>query len=111
MFIYDNNGTLNVNGIDMNYINLTSANFTNVLNYNPKMLGLLDRNVLGDDFSKGMYYLDYRHRPIDTNQFGNMQLNINPSSVGGSGAVILYGWEAYSIIGLVNQGGSIPTGG
>jgi hypothetical protein len=110
-FIYDNNGTLNVNGSDINYINLTSANFTNVLNLNPKMLGLMDRQVLGDDFSAGMYYLDFRHRPIDTNQFGNMQLNINPSSVGGSGAVILYGWEAFSIIGLVNQGGSIPSGG
>jgi hypothetical protein len=58
-----------------------------------------------------MYYLDFRHRPIDTNQYGNMQLIVNPSSVGGSGAVILYGWEAYGVIGLVNQGGSIPMGG
>lgn len=111
VFGYDNNGVLNVNGSDINYINLTSANFTNVLNLNPKMLGLMDRMVMGDDFSAGMYYLDYRHRPIDTNQFGNMLLNISPSSVGGSAAVIYYGWEAYGIIGLVNQGGSIPSGG
>jgi hypothetical protein len=40
-----------------------------------------------------------------------MQLVINPSSVGGSGAFFLYGWEAYGIIGLVNQGGSLPQGG
>jgi hypothetical protein len=39
-----------------------------------------------------------------------MQLIVNPATVGGSGAVILYGWEAYGIIGLVNQGGSIPMG-
>lgn len=109
-FVYDNNGTLNVNGTDINYINLTSANLTNVLNLNPKMLGLMGRQVIGDDFPCGMYYMDFRHRPIDTNQFGNMLLNINPSSVGGSGAVILYGWEAFSIIGLVNQGGAIPSG-
>jgi len=110
-FAYDNNGTLNANGTDLNYVSLQSANFTNVLNLDGKMLGLMCRNVIMDDFPKGMYYLDFRHRPIDTNQFGNMQLVINPSSVGGSGAVMLYGWEAYGIIGLVNQGGSIPMGG
>ena len=110
-FIFDNNGTLNVNGVDINYINLTSANLTNILNLNPKMLALMDRNCIGDDFPAGMYYLDFRHRPIDTNQFGNMLLNINPISVGGSGAVFLYGFEAFGIIGLVNQGGAIPSGG
>jgi P3 major capsid protein len=110
-FIYDNNGTLNINGSDLNYVQLQSANFTNILNLNGKMLGLMDRNVLRGDFPKGMYYLDFRHRPIDTNQYGNMQLVINPSSVGGSGAVFLYGWEAYGVIGLVNQGGSLPMGG
>jgi hypothetical protein len=76
-----------------------------------RMLGLFGRNQIGGDFPAGMYYLDFRHRPIDTNQFGNMQLVINPASVGGSGAVFLYGWEAFGVIGLVNQGGSIPMGG
>lgn len=109
-FFYDNNGTQNVNGSDLNYVNLQSANFTNIYNLNPKFLALMDRNVLGDDFPASMYYLDYRHRPVDTNQFGNMQLVINPSSVGGSGAYFGYGWEAYGIIGLVNQGGAIPSG-
>lgn len=110
LFAYDNNGTLNINGTDLNYVQLQSANFTNILNVNGKMLGLMDRNVIMDDFPKGMYYLDFRARPIDTNQYGNMQLVISPSSVGGSGAYFLYGWEAYGIIGLVNQGGSIPSG-
>lgn len=109
-FAYDNNGTLNVNGSDLNYVQLQSANFTNLLNLDGKMLGLMERNVIGDDFPAGMHYLDFRHRPIDTNQYGNMQLVINPANVGGSGAVILYGWEAYGIIGLVNQGGSLPQG-
>lgn len=109
-FAFDNNGILNVNGADLNYVQLQSANFTNILNLDGRMLGLLDRNVIMGDFPKGMYYLDFRHRPIDTNQFGNMQLVINPSAVGGAAAVFLYGWEAYGIIGLVNQGGSIPMG-
>jgi hypothetical protein len=110
-FIYDNNGVLNVNGADINYIHLQSANFTNLMNLDGKMIGLMERNILADDFPRGMYYMDFRHRPIDTNQYGNMQLVISPSTVGGSGAVILYGWEAYGVIGLVNQGGSIPSGG
>jgi P3 major capsid protein len=110
-FAYDNNGTLNINGTDLNYVALQSANFTNIINMDGRMLGLTDRNVLGDDFARAMYYLDFRHRPIDTNQFGNMQLVINPNNVGGAAAVFLYGWEAFGIIGLVNQGGSIPQGG
>lgn len=110
-FYYDNNATLNINGTDLTSIQLTSANFTNIQNLDPKMLGFMCRNVLGDDFPAGMYYMDFRDRPIDTNQYGNMVLNIQPSSVGGSAAYIGYGWEAYGIIGLVNQGGSIPTGG
>jgi hypothetical protein len=110
-FGFDNNGTLNVNGSDINYVALQSANFTNIYNLDGRMLGLFGRNQIGGDFPAGMYYLDFRHRPIDTNQFGNMQLVINPASVGGSGAVFLYGWEAFGVIGLVNQGGSIPMGG
>lgn len=110
-FGYDNNGVLNVNGSDINYISLQSANFTNILNLDGRMIGLMQRNVFRGDPPAGMYYLDFRHRPIDTNQYGNMQLVINPSSVGGSGAFFLYGWEAYGIIGLVNQGGSLPMGG
>jgi hypothetical protein len=109
-FVYDNGGTLNVNGTDLNSVKLQSANMTNIMDVEGRMLSLMERNVLGDDFPAGMHYLDFRHRPVDTNQFGNMQLNINPSSVAAN-SVILYGWEAYGIIGLVNQGGSIPSGG
>jgi hypothetical protein len=110
-FAFDNNGVLNVNGSDINYVNLTSANFTNVLNLDGRMLSLMERNVIMDDFPPGMHYLDFRHRPVDTNQYGNFQLVINPSNVGGAGAVFLYGWEAFGVIGLVNQGGSLPQGG
>lgn len=110
-FGYDNNGTLNANASDLTYVQLQSANFTNILYLDGGMLQLMQRNVFMDDPPKAMYYLDFRHRPIDTNQYGNMQLVIKPSAVGGSGAVFLYGWEAYGIIGLVNQGGSIASGG
>lgn len=110
-FVYNNNGTLNANGSDLNYVQLQSANFTNLLNLSGRMLSLLERNLIQNDFPRGMHRLGFEGRPIDTNQYGNMQLVINPSSVGGTGAVFLYGWEAYGIIGLVNQGGAIPSGG
>jgi hypothetical protein len=108
VFIYDNNGTLNVNGSDLNYIQVTSANFTQILRYDGMMAVTSERDILGCDFPKGMRYLDFRHRPISTDQYGNMQLIVNPSSVAGSAATILFGWESYGVIGQVNQAGSLP---
>jgi hypothetical protein len=107
-FVYDNNGTLNVNGVDLNYIQVTSANFTQILRYDGMMAVTSERDILGCDLPAGMRYLDFRHRPINTDQYGNMQLIVNPSSVLGSAATILFGWEAYGIIGQVNQAGSLP---
>lgn len=109
-FFYDNNGTLNVNGSDLSTVQLVSANFTNILNYDGKTIGLIQRNVFMDDPPPGQYYLDFRHRPIDTQTYGNMQIVLTPSSVGGSAAYFGFGWEAYGTIGQVNQGGSIPSG-
>jgi hypothetical protein len=108
-FVYDNNGTLNANGIDLNYISIVSANFTNILRWDGMMAVTAERDILGDDFPRGMRYLDFRHRPINTDQYGNVQLIVNPSSVLGSSATILFGWEAFGIIGQVNQGGSLPS--
>lgn len=107
-YIYDNNGTLNANGTDLNYEQVTSANFTQILRYDGMMAVVSERDVIGTDFPLGTRYLDFRHRPINTDQYGNMQLIINPSSVLGSAATFLFGWEAYGIIGQVNQAGSLP---
>lgn len=108
--IYDNAGTLNA-GTDITSWKLTSANFTNITFLDAITQALMGRTRLADDFPKGMYYFDFNDRPIDTSVFGNMQLLLNPSSVGGNTAVVLLGWEAYGIIGQINQGGSIPSGG
>jgi len=108
--IYDNNGTLNVNGSNINYIQVTSANFTQILRYDGMMAVINERDIMGCDFPAAMRYLDFRHRPISTDQYGNMQLIFNPSSVLGSAATILFGWEAYGVIGQVNQSGSLPMG-
>lgn len=107
-FVYDNNGVLNINGVDLNYIQVTSANFTQILRYDGMMAAVSERDILGCDLPAGTRYLDFRHRPINTSQYGNMAVIVNPSSVLGSAATILFGWEAYGVIGQVNQGGSLP---
>lgn len=109
-FVYDNAGTLNI-GTDINSIAIVSANYTNIKKVDPFTAAFFGRNIIGDDFPKGMYYLDFRHRPVDTDQYGNMQFIFNPSSVGGSSAVVLFGYEAFGFIGQINQGGSLPSGG
>jgi P3 major capsid protein len=109
-FVYDNNGTLNINGADLNYIQVTSANFTQILRFDGMMAITTERDILGADFPRGTRYLDFRHRPINTDMYGNMQLIVNPSSVLGAAATFLFGWEAYGIIGAVNSGGSLPMG-
>ena len=110
-WVYDNNGTLNINGSDLNYVQITSANFTQILRWDGQMLCLSERDILGADLPRGMHYLDFRHRPINTDQYGNMQIILNPNSVGGASATFLFGWEAYGVIGVVNQAGSLPSNG
>jgi hypothetical protein len=41
--------------------------------------------------------------------YGNMQLGINPSTVGGSTASVLYFWEALARVGQVAEMGSMPS--
>lgn len=107
--IYDNAGTLNI-GTDINYWALQSANFTNIFKYDPITAALLARDVLGDDMPKAGYYFDHRRRPIDTQQYGNMTLVFNPSSVGGASANVLLGLEMLAIRNLVMQAGSLMSG-
>jgi len=107
--IYDNAGTLNA-GTDILNWKLASANFTFIRQLDPIAQALMGRVVAGDDLPTGMYFFDFSDRPIDTSQYGNMQLIMNPSSVGGGTAVVYLAWEAYGIIGLINQGGAIPSG-
>ena len=107
-FVYDNSGVLNT-GSDITYVQIQSANLTSIIKVDPFTLALMSRNILGDDFPAGMYYIDHRQRPIDTNTYGNMQLTINPSTAGAT-SVFLLGYEALGFIGQINQGGAIPSG-
>jgi hypothetical protein len=104
--VYDNAGTLNL-GTDMNYLAMQSANFTNLFKMDPFMLSLLTRTKINDDFAPGVYYVDTRSKPINTLQYGNMQLLVNPSAVTNSTSTLLVGYESLALQGVMNQAGSI----
>jgi hypothetical protein len=106
-FIFDQGGTLNA-GTDVNYWALRSANYTNIFNLDPYIATLLGaRNLISDDYPAGMYYFDFRQKPINTIQYGNMEMVLNPSSVAGATSQLLVGYEAMAIINQVTQAGSL----
>lgn len=104
--IYDNNGSLNA-GTDINYFTIQSANYTNIIKHDVALSSLWSRLRLQSDFPTGMYYWDHRAKPISTVQYGNQQLIVNPSNVGGSGATFLMGYESLALINQITQAGSL----
>jgi hypothetical protein len=107
--VYDNAGTLNV-GTDVNYWAQQSANFTNIFKMTAEETALMTRVRNGVDYPAGVYYFDHRRRPLNTIQYGNIELVLNPSSVG-SGASILAGFESFAMINVISGAGSLPAGG
>lgn len=106
-FIFDQGGTLNP-GTDVNFWALRSANYTNIFNLDPFITVLLGaRNMISDDYPAGVYYFDFRAKPINTIQYGNMEMVLNPSNVAGATSQILAGYEAMAIINQVTQAGSL----
>ncbi len=106
-FIFDQGGTLNP-GTDVNYWALRSANYTNIFNLDPFIATLLGgRNLISDDYPAGVYYFDFRQKPINTIQYGNMEMVLNPSAVAGATSQLLVGYEAMAIINQVTQAGSL----
>lgn len=98
MFIYDNGGSLNP-GTDLNSIGIQAANLVFLYKTDPFTAALRLRNTIGDDFPAGAYCLETRMQPINTTQYGNMQLVLNPSVVNAS-AQVLMGLE---MLGIINQ--------
>lgn len=96
--VYDNAGAYNA-GTDVNYFSLASANFTNIFKLTPEIVALEQRSVFLTDPPVGSYWFESREIPINTINYGNMELNLNASSAGAS-AQVLVGYESF---GLVNQ--------
>jgi hypothetical protein len=107
--IYDNGGTLNP-GSDVNYWTLQSANYTQLFKMSPIEAAALTRLKLGNDYPSGAYYFNHRNRPINTIQYGNMELIVNASTVNAN-AQLLVGYEDFAMVNYVTGAGSLPGGG
>lgn len=105
--MYDNQGLLA--GTDISQLSLQSANFTNIWQVTPAFNFLLTRNMIADDFPRGVHYFDHRVKPISTDQYGNMQLLVTPSSVAGSASQFLVGFESMGFKNQIARGGSLPS--
>jgi len=96
--VFDNGGSFN-DGSDVNYFSLASANFTNIWRVTPEIAALDARMTFMSDVPSGSYYFESRDMPINTINYGNMELNINASTVNAN-ARVLVGYESFA---LVNQ--------
>jgi hypothetical protein len=108
--IYVNNGTTGTrgNGTDINYLQLLSANFTAIWKKSPALVALETRDKLNIDMPPGVYYFNYRQRPISTTQYGNMQLTLN-ANVAAAGAYALYAVEDFALIQTLSVAGSLAA--
>lgn len=103
--VYNQNGTRNL-GTDINSWALRAANYTEIWQYDAITSALMSRNIIGDDWPAGTYYFDFRNKPVNTVQYGNMELVMNPSSAAASSSALI-GYEALTLINQVTQAGSL----
>jgi hypothetical protein len=106
--VFDTGAGLDVGAANgVNYFSLTAANYVNFFKLDPQMCALFSRSKIGYDFPKGCYYFDHRHRPINSSQFGNIEMNMNAGSNITTGAIVYLGYEMFALTSLVAQSGSI----
>jgi hypothetical protein len=108
---YDNGGSLN-SGTDINYLSLQSANYTNIFKVSPAMAAIMTRCILHMDMPKGLYYFDFRRKPLSTVQYGNLNMIINPSTVTATlgASQFLVGFEQLAMQNQVVGAGSLAGG-
>jgi len=92
-------------GTDVNYWQLTAANLTAIWKKDPLLVAQDSRERLLFDLPAGAYYFDSRRAPILTNQFGNVQLTLNPLA-GGANATMQVLWEYFASLNTAGSGQS-----
>lgn len=116
--VFDNFGaTVSAAGADINYWAIQSANFTNLMQVEPHFVALKARNKIFSDFPTVptgnnimSYYFDHRDKPINTVQYGNMELILNPGGTLGTAPVVLIGYEDMGLQNTIIPAGSLPGG-
>lgn len=108
--LYDGNTAAGLRPItDVSRVSLQSANFTNFFDISPQLQSMFCRNRLMADMPEGVYYFDHRNKPIVTQQYGNMELQIQPIAPP-AGAKLHVGYESIALLNLMNMAGSIFQG-
>jgi hypothetical protein len=106
--IYNNSGTdggLSADGSDISYLALVAANFTNIFKVDPlEQKRIMREQLMTDDF-QGLYIFKTYDKPIDTQNYGNMQLDINPLTAGASS----YAYTMSEFIAYQNQIAQAPS--
>lgn len=106
--VFDNAGVYNA-GTDVNYWSLASANFTNIFKLSPSIAALQSRASIMSDFPVGTYFFESRDIPVNTINYGNMELNLNASSAS-AGARVLVGYESFGLISQIVGASSLAGG-
>jgi len=97
-----------LNGSDVNYWALQSANFTNIFKQDPLEIARITRNEIQVDLPKGTYYFPSRKHPISTTQFGNMNLVLNAKTASTPAYAVVY-WEDFGLVNTLTQAASLPA--
>lgn len=93
-------------GSDISYFALQAANNSNIWKSEPNWFALATRQHMGLDWPAGMYMFDSRQAPINTQQFGVMQLVINPITVSATNYLNVM-VESFQLLNA--QGQSLPS--
>jgi hypothetical protein len=105
--IYDQNGTLAA-GTDINVWKIAAANTLQFVYLDPFTQSLRTRIAIMTDVPAGSYVFNFREQPINTNQAGNMQILLNPSSAAAS-STVLVGWESFADVNTILGAQSLPA--
>lgn len=106
--IYNNSGTdggLQQDGTDIAYWAQVAANFTNIFKVYPLEQRRLNREQFMCDMPDGLYIFRSYEKPVDTQNYGNMQLDINPLTAGASA----YAYVMSEFIAYQNQIAQAPS--
>ena len=101
ILIYNNSGGAagRALGTDINYLALQASNMTAIEKIDPLFKVLKGRETMQQDLPAGFYYNSYRRKPISTQQFGAMNIVLNPITAAAGAYVNVY-WED---LGLTNM--------
>lgn len=94
---------------DISRWKLETANYTNVFDVDPRYANMWARQTFQTDTPLGVFYFPTREKPIATNQYGNMNLVLDPANVQ-TGAAVLVGYEAFALTNVIGQAGSLTPG-